>query len=43
MPSSVKVLLTHPFFLKDSFLENEISDKIPNEMIASVSDRNEMP
>ena len=38
----MKPLLTH-LFLKDSFLENEIRDKIPNEMIASVSDRKEMP
>lgn len=38
----MKTLLTHPF-LKDSFLEIEIRDKIRNEMIPSVSDRNEMP
>lgn len=37
---SFKALLTH--LLKYSYLENQTSDLISNEMIASVKDRNEM-
>jgi hypothetical protein len=35
MSSSMKALLAH-IFLKHSYLEKQISDKIPNEMIASI-------